>query len=51
MSYEELMKKSDEACLKAIEFIHKKEYDLACFWKSASEGFKKRALELCDESC
>lgn len=44
--YEELMNKSDECCLKAIEFAKKKDCYMARFWKNASVGFKKKALNL-----
>lgn len=44
--YEELMDKSDSACMKAIEFARKGEKELANFWKNASVGYKEKALRL-----
>ena len=44
--YEELMNKSDECCLKSIEFHKKGEMELADFWKNASIGFKIKARKL-----
>ena len=42
--YEEFMEKSDNACLKAIDFFQKDELELATFWKMASIGYKEKAL-------
>ena len=44
--YEELMNKSDECCLKAIDFAKKNDWNMAMFYKNASIGFKKKALNL-----
>ena len=44
--YEELMNKSDECCLKAIDFAKKNDWDMATFYKNASIGFKEKALNL-----
>ena len=44
--YEELMNKSDECCLKAIDFAKKNDWDMATFYKNASVGFKEKALNL-----
>ena len=44
--YEELMNKSDECCLKAIEFARKCDWNMATFYKNASIGFKEKALKL-----
>jgi len=44
--YEELMNKSDECCLKAIDFAKKNDWNTATFYKNASIGFKEKALNL-----
>ena len=44
--YEELMNKSNEACLKAIRYAKHKEPQLAKFYKNASIGYKEKALKL-----
>ena len=44
--YEELMNKSDECCLRAIKFAKKNDWNMATFYKSASVGFKEKALSL-----
>ena len=44
--YEELMNKSDECCLRAIKFAQKNDWNMATFYKNASVGFKKKALNL-----
>lgn len=44
--YEELMNKSNKCCLRAIKFAKKNDWDMATFYKSASVGFKKKALNL-----
>ena len=44
--YGELMNKSDECCLKAIKFAKKNDWDMATFYKNASVGFRKKALNL-----
>lgn len=44
--YEELMNKSDEYCLRAIKFAKKNDWNMATFYKNASVGFKKKALNL-----
>lgn len=44
--YEELMNKSNECCLRAIKFAKKNDWDMATFYKNASVGFKKKALNL-----
>lgn len=44
--YEELMNKSDECCLRAIKFAKKNDWDMATFYKNASVGFKRKALNL-----
>ena len=46
MNYIELMRKSDEATLKAIDYLKKHEIDLAIFWSNASKGFKEKAMEI-----
>ena len=45
-NYEKLMNKSDECCLKAIEFARKGDWNMAIFWKNASIGYKEKALNL-----
>lgn len=45
-NYEELMNKSDECCLKAIDFAKKNDWGMANFYKNASIGFKEKALNL-----
>ena len=45
-NYEKLMNKSDECCLKAIDFAKKNDWNMAKFYKNASIGFKKKALNL-----
>ena len=40
------MNKSDECCLKAIDFAKKNDWNMAMFYKNASIGFKKKALNL-----
>lgn len=44
--YEELMNKSDDACKKAIEFAKKGDWNMATFWKNASNGFKEKARNM-----
>ena len=44
--YERLMNKSDECCIKAIEFCKKGDCAMATFFKNASIGFKEKALKL-----
>ena len=44
--YEELMNKSYECCLKAIDFAKKNDWSMAKFYKNASIGFKEKALNL-----
>lgn len=44
--YADLMKKSDDCCLKAIFYFHFGEPELAKFYKNASVGFKNKALNL-----
>ena len=44
--YEELMNKSDECCLKAIDYAKKDDWIMATFYKNASIGFKEKALKL-----
>ena len=44
--YEELMNKSDECCLKAIEYARNNDWDMARFYKNASIEFKEKATEL-----
>ena len=44
--YEELMNKSDECCLRAIKSAKKNDWNMATFYKSASVGFKEKALNL-----
>ena len=44
--YEKLMNKSDECCLRAIKFAKKNDWDMATFYKNASIGFRKKALNL-----
>lgn len=44
--YEKLMNKSNECCLRAIKFAKKNDWDMATFYKNASVGFKKKALNL-----
>ena len=44
--YELLMLKSDDACSMAIEFYRKGEFELAKFWKNASETYKEKARNL-----
>lgn len=44
--YEQLMNKSDECCLKAIEFAKKGDNAMATFFKNASTGFKEKARNL-----
>ena len=44
--YEELMNKSDECCKKAIQYAEKNDWDMAIFYKRASEGFKEKARNL-----
>ena len=44
--YEELMNKSDECCLKAIDYAKKGDWNMATFYKNASIGFKEKALKL-----
>ena len=44
--YEELMDKSDECCLKAIEYARNYDWDMAMFYKNASIRFKQKALNL-----
>lgn len=46
MNYQELMEKSDDACLKSIEFAKKGSWLMATFWKKVSEGFKEKARNL-----
>lgn len=46
MNYQEFMKKSDSACLKAIEFAKKNDYKMAMFYKNVSIGYKEKALNL-----
>ena len=45
-NYEKLMNKSDECCLKAIDFAKKNDWNMATFYKNASIGFKEKALNL-----
>ena len=45
-NYEKLMNKSDECCLKAIDFAKKNDWSMAKFYKNASIGFKEKALNL-----
>lgn len=47
--YEHLMNKSDECCLKAIDYAKKGDWNMATFYKNASVGFKKKALNLTPE--
>lgn len=44
--YEKLMNKSDDCCIKAIEFYKKGENELAIFYKNASFGYRQMALKL-----
>lgn len=44
--YEELMNKSDECCLKAIQYAKKQDWNMATFYKNASNGFKQKARNL-----
>lgn len=44
--YEELMNKSDDACLKAIEYANNGDKNMSTFWKNASEGYKAKARGL-----
>ena len=44
--YGELMNKSDECCLRAIDFAKKNDWSMATFYKNASIGFKEKALNL-----
>ena len=44
--YENLMNKSDEACLTAIKFAKQGDNLMAKFWKNASNGYKEKALQL-----
>jgi hypothetical protein len=46
--YEELMNKSDSFCLKAIKCYQVGEYNLAVFYKNASNVYKERARNLGD---
>ena len=40
------MNKSDECCLKEIDYAKNKDWNMATFYKNASIGFKKKALNL-----
>lgn len=44
--YEFLMEKSDDCCKKAINYLEKKDVNLAMFYNHASIGFKNKALSL-----
>lgn len=44
--YENLMNKSDECCRIAIRFANKGDWNMATFYKNASNGFKQKALNL-----
>ena len=44
--YEKLMNKSNDCCIKAIEFCKKGENKLAKFYKNASVGYRQKALKL-----
>lgn len=44
--FEKLMKKSEIACQKAIEFAKKNDWVMACFWKNASVFLEKQAKNL-----
>ena len=44
--YEKLMNKSNECCLKAIEFARKGDWNMVIFWKNVSVGYKEKALNL-----
>jgi hypothetical protein len=44
--FEKFMKKSDDCCKLAIDYLKKGELDMALFYKNASIGFKKKALDL-----
>ena len=44
--FENLMNKSDAACLTAIKFAKKGDWLMARFWKNASIGYKEKALKL-----
>lgn len=44
--YEFLMEKSDDCCKKAINYLEKKDVNLAMFYNHASVGFKNKALSL-----
>lgn len=44
--YEKLMNKSNECCLRAIKSAKKNDWNMATFYKSASVGFKEKALNL-----
>ena len=46
MSYEKLIEKSEECCLKAVEFFKNGDLNMSKFWKNASDAFKKKAREL-----
>ena len=44
--YEELVNKSDECCLKAIEFFRKGDFIMMTFFKKVSMVCKENALNL-----
>lgn len=46
MDYAKLMEKCDKCCRKAIEAWKKGDFNMCSFWKSASIGYRERALNL-----
>ena len=44
--YEELMNKSDECLKKAVQYAKKNDWNMATFYKNASDGFKIKARNL-----
>lgn len=41
-----LMEKCDKCCRKAIDAWKKKDYHMMNFWKSASIGYREKALSM-----
>lgn len=46
MNFAELMEKCDKCCRKAIEAWKKKDFHMCNFWKSASEAYREKALNM-----
>lgn len=44
--FESLQEKSDSACLKAIEFWKKGDFNMSKFWKNLSNYYKEQSMEL-----